>query len=90
MDAAEEDEDLKLVQASSGLLSDLEACLPKVLWRPSKAGATYKRVHKQVRQRDLDYVLKLVYTLSSSSWIALMVSYRSSLSKASPNFSMLD
>ena len=59
MEALEEEDDLKLVRASVGLLSDLEAALPKVLWK-SKRGSHGGRVHTQVKRRDLEYVFKLV------------------------------
>jgi len=60
MDGTEDDEDLKLVQASVGLLSDLQDALPKILRRPVTAGGVNGRVHTQVRQRDLDYATRLV------------------------------
>ena len=59
MEALEEEDDLKLVRASVGLLSDLEAALPKVLWK-SERGSHRGRVHTQVKRRDLEYVIKLV------------------------------
>ena len=40
MDTAEDDDDLKLVKASAGLLSDLELALPKLLWRPSQTASS--------------------------------------------------
>ena len=60
MENAEDDEDLKLFKASATLLSDLEACLPQLLWRRAKSPSSRGRVHTQVKQRDLDHVLKLV------------------------------
>ena len=56
----DDDDDLKLVKASAGLLSDLESALPRLLWRPAKNGNHRGCVHTQIKQRDLDYVLKLV------------------------------
>lgn len=60
MENAEDEDDLKLVKASAGLLSDLESALPKLLWRPSSSATSHGPVHTQVRKRDLDYVIKLV------------------------------
>lgn len=60
MESADDDDDLKLVQASAGLLSDLESALPKLLWKPTKSGNTRGRVHSQVKRRDLDYIIRLV------------------------------
>lgn len=59
MESPDEDDDLKLVKASAGLLSDLESALPKLLWKPSKDGS-HGRVHTQTWRRDLDYVIRLV------------------------------
>lgn len=61
MESAEDDEDLKLVQASAGLLDDLEASLPKLLWKHSKTGNGHGRVHTHIKRRDLEYVSKLVW-----------------------------
>ncbi|KAI4756293.1 hypothetical protein E4T52_11608 [Aureobasidium sp. EXF-3400] len=52
---AEVDDELQLMRASAGLLSDLQVALSKLLW---KRGA--KRVHQLVRTRDLDHVIQLV------------------------------
>ncbi|KAK3709468.1 hypothetical protein LTR37_010841 [Vermiconidia calcicola] len=60
METTEDEDDLKLVQASAGLLSDLEAALPKLLWRPSTTGSGRGEVHRQVKRRDLDYVIRLI------------------------------
>ncbi|KAI7340402.1 hypothetical protein KC315_g703 [Hortaea werneckii] len=60
MESNDDDADLRLIKASSTLLSDLQDALPKTLWRPSKADSARGRVHSQVRQRDLDYILKLI------------------------------
>lgn len=60
MEATDEDDDLKLVKASAGLLLDLESALPKILWKPRKNGSSRGRVHSQVRKRDLYYVIELV------------------------------
>ena len=63
MENAEDDEDLRLVKASASLLADLEDALPKILWKPSKSGID-RKVHTQVKRRDLDYVTKLVLHVS--------------------------
>ncbi|KAK4574838.1 hypothetical protein LTR86_001680 [Recurvomyces mirabilis] len=60
MEGTEDDEDLKLIQASVGLLSDLQDALPKILWRSNAAGGEHGPVHAQVRQRDLDYAIRLI------------------------------
>ena len=62
----DEDTDLKLVRASAGLLSDLESALPKVLWRRAESGSSHGRVHARVKQQDLDYIVKLVRSQSTS------------------------
>jgi len=54
--AAEVDDDLKLMRASAGLLSDLHVAIQKLLWKRGD-----KRVHHLVRLRDLDHVIQLVY-----------------------------
>ena len=65
MDNGEDEDDLKLVRASASLLSDLEAALPKVLWKPGKTSAQHGHVHKQVKQRDINYILRLVLKTTS-------------------------
>ncbi|RMY14724.1 hypothetical protein D0868_01291 [Hortaea werneckii] len=60
MEGNDDDTDLQLIKASSTLLSDLQDALPKALWRPSRTDSARGRVHSQVRQRDLDYILKLI------------------------------
>ena len=54
--AAEIDDDLQLMRASAGLLSDLQIALSKLLWKRRDKG----RVHHLVRSRDLDHVVQLV------------------------------
>ena len=90
METAEDEDDLKLVQASAGLLSDLEVALPKLLWNPSKTGSSHGRVHTQVKRRDLDHVIELVrvYRLKALG-MTLIAGNRSNHSKASRNSSML-
>ena len=61
MESVDDDDDVKLMQASAALLSDLESALPKILWRPSTSGSDRIRVHTRVRQRDLEHVIKLVW-----------------------------
>ncbi|KAH9845173.1 Tubulin folding cofactor D C terminal [Teratosphaeria destructans] len=60
MEGVDDDEDLKLIRASAALLSDLEASLPRLLWRPTKTGASHGPVHTRVRQRDLNHVVNLI------------------------------
>ncbi|KAI7283739.1 hypothetical protein KC345_g2748 [Hortaea werneckii] len=60
MESNDDDADLRLIKASSTLLSDLQDALPKALWRPSKTDSAHGRVHSQVRQRDLDNILQLI------------------------------
>ncbi|KAF2771416.1 hypothetical protein EJ03DRAFT_308734 [Teratosphaeria nubilosa] len=60
MEGVDDDEDVKLIRASAALLSDLEASLPRLLWRPTTTRASHGRVHTQVRQRDLDHVVNLI------------------------------
>lgn len=87
MESNDDDADLQLIKASSTLLSDLQDALPKILWRPSKTDSAPGRVHSQVRQRDLDYILQLVrydvYRMNHRP--PLMARNRSSLSKANRN-----
>jgi hypothetical protein len=65
MEANDEDADVKLARASAGLLSDLELCLQKVLWKkPAQSDtAAHGRVHTRVRQKDLDYIINLVCSI---------------------------
>ncbi|KAK3066471.1 hypothetical protein LTR53_017174, partial [Teratosphaeriaceae sp. CCFEE 6253] len=60
MEAADDDDELKLIQASANLLTDLEAALPKILWRLNKSDGQRGHVHSRVKRRDLDYVIKLI------------------------------
>ena len=85
-ETVDEDDDLKLVTASANLLDNLEASLPKLLWKPSKTDATHGRVHRVVKRRDLDYVIKLVRQSNDlRGRTSLMASDRSSHFKASLN-----
>jgi hypothetical protein len=56
----EEDSDIKLARASAGLLADVELCLPKLLWKPSRTNAERGQVHSRVRRKDVDYIINLV------------------------------
>ena len=87
MESNDDDAALQLIKASSTLLSDLQDALPKTLWRPSKADSARGRVHSQVRQRDLDHILKLVrYDAQKINYYSpLMARIRSSLFKANRN-----
>ncbi|KAF2488225.1 armadillo-type protein [Neohortaea acidophila] len=60
MENADDDDDLRLAQASAGLIADLELALPKILWKRRRTGDPRGRVHIQVRQRDLDYAIRLL------------------------------
>jgi len=60
MGTADDDEDLKLGQASANLLSALESALPKLLCRRFKTRGDHGPVHTRAKRRDLDYVIKLV------------------------------
>ena len=60
MEGADDEDDVKLVKASATLLSDLEDALPKLLWKRKRKDGDVIRVHTQVKQRDLDYVIRLV------------------------------
>lgn len=66
MEATDDDEDLKLVKASAGLLADLEQNIPKLFWKRTKSGQNRKRVHTCVKKRDLDTVVGLVWEQRSS------------------------
>ena len=59
MEGSEDDDDLKLVKASAALLADLEDALPKIFWKPAASG-NGRKVHTQVRRKDLDHVTRLV------------------------------
>ena len=88
MEGVDDEDDLKLVKASAGLLSDLETALPKLLWKPSNTGSGHRRVHSQVKRRDLEYVIKLVRLTSRSVESKLTDRNRSNRSKANRNCSM--
>lgn len=60
MMAAGIDDELQLMRASAGLLSDLQAALSKLLCKRGDKG----RVHHLVRSRDLDHVIQLVCFVS--------------------------
>lgn len=60
MEEPDDEDDLKLVRASAGLLSDLENALPKLLWKRPKTNTRRGPVHKQVQRRDLQFVVNLV------------------------------
>ncbi|CAK1358262.1 unnamed protein product [Cercospora beticola] len=60
MDGAEDDDDLKLIKASAGLLADLESDLPQVLWHKLKTPSARRRAHKYVKRRDLNRLVQLI------------------------------
>ena len=55
-----EDDGIKLQRSSVSLLSDLKSRLPRVLRRQPQ-GATPGRVHRWVRETDVDGIIRLVY-----------------------------
>lgn len=55
MENTDEDEELKLIKASAGLLTDLEHGLHRLLFKPGM-----RKAHTRVKQRDLDHVVNLV------------------------------
>jgi tubulin-specific chaperone D len=87
MEGPDEEGDLKLVKASAGLLLDLEAALPKLLWK-RKTSSEGKRVHSQVKQRDLDYVIRLVILFQFVNIANVDGLYRLNHFKANLSFSM--
>ncbi|KAI5362715.1 Putative armadillo-like helical, tubulin-specific chaperone D, tubulin-folding cofactor D [Septoria linicola] len=58
MGGTDEDDDLKLVQASAGLLADLETDLSKVLYQTSPTQS--RRAHRHVKRRDLNRLVQLI------------------------------
>ncbi|KAF1994817.1 hypothetical protein P154DRAFT_475433 [Amniculicola lignicola CBS 123094] len=54
-----DEEDLKLQRASAAILSDLDALLPKILWK-HKHGTTTGEVHQRVRVTDMYRVFTLL------------------------------
>ena len=79
--AAEGDDNLQLMRASAGLLSNLQVALTKLLWKRGD-----KRVHHLVRVRDLDHVIQLVCFASLYGPTTVLISYRLNLSKANRNY----
>ncbi|KAL1628757.1 hypothetical protein SLS54_001445 [Diplodia seriata] len=57
---ANDDEDIRLQRASVGLLSDLRSSLEKVTWKTTPVPTGRRRVHRVVRQRDLDRLLSFI------------------------------
>jgi hypothetical protein len=60
MDAAEDDQDIQLQKAASGLLADFESSLKPFLWR-SQNGTRY--IRRRVRAREAERILRLVCCL---------------------------
>ena len=56
-----EDDELRLVRASASLLADLEASIPKLLWKLSRSSTGHLQVHRYVKEKELAYVKTLVY-----------------------------
>ncbi|KXS97845.1 hypothetical protein AC578_7635 [Pseudocercospora eumusae] len=59
MENADEEDDVKLVKASAGLLADLENELPKLLWKRCTQGKP-RQAHTKVKTRDLDRIVNLI------------------------------
>lgn len=72
MEDTGEDDDLAVLKASASLLSDLEASLPRVLYKTPKLGTSRGAIHCRVRQRDLDHLVKLVCSPSRGCVLALI------------------
>lgn len=58
MDAAEDDQDVKLQRASADLLADFQSSLKPFLWKTTKSGKS--RVRDRVRVRDTARLANLV------------------------------
>lgn len=58
MEPGDED-DIKLLRASAGLLADLKNLLGRILWKSSK-DTGLPIVHRLVRERDLDRAIAKV------------------------------
>lgn len=58
MDAAEEDQDVRLQRASADLLVDFEKSLDAFIWKTTTNGQ--KRIRKQVRDRETTRLVALV------------------------------
>lgn len=58
MDAAEEDQDVRLQRASSDLLADLEGSLEPFLWK--KSSPDNRRIRRRVRVRETERLIALV------------------------------
>ena len=91
MESPDDEDDLKLIQASAGLLSDLEAALPKLFWKASKNKSDGRRVHTYIKRKDLEYIIRLVYlSHKSTEKRRLMIWCRLNPSKANRNCSTRD
>ena len=62
MESSEDEDDIKLAQASARLLADLEIASPKILWKPNRTNSGTRRVHSQVSKQDLEYIVRLVWS----------------------------
>lgn len=65
METEDDENDLKLIKASANFLSDLQTSLPTLLWKSPRSGPARRRVHRQVRRRDLDYVIRSIEPFQS-------------------------
>jgi hypothetical protein len=54
-----EDEDVKLVRASSELIADIHALLTRILWK-KRARDERRKVHRVAKERDLARLLSKV------------------------------
>ncbi|KUJ17224.1 uncharacterized protein LY89DRAFT_669630 [Mollisia scopiformis] len=58
MDAAEDDQDVKLQRASADLLADFQSSITPFLWKTRKSGKT--QIRDQVRSRDTERLVNLL------------------------------
>lgn len=72
MDAAEEEQDVQLQKASSGLLGDFDRSLKPFLWRTTDGGKL--RIRRKVRARDTERLLRLVCMLLSKTLLKIGIS----------------
>ena len=62
-----EEDDLKLLRASVGLLTDLQVLLNRLLWKTSEDTGT-RLVHRLVREKDLDRAISKVILRIHCLW----------------------
>jgi tubulin-specific chaperone D len=66
MDVSEEERDVKVQKAASGLLADFESSLKPFLWRTLGDGRL--RIRKRVRHREAERLLRLVSNKNAYSY----------------------